>query len=514
MTTYSFANTYIYRDKPAFVSTIDCMFSPLSTIFDGKTVDLLSGIEKIPAKSWVNSPHMKVATLVSILALSIVFPAFGAVFAIGAVLKAGCSFWEKTRVLIELEQTSRASKKFQEHYGEHKYSEAISVLEIRPQLAPRWKNELLDIGNQFAKSDAHIGQLPKVSEIYASNNESIALFRHIMETKFKQDMLNFNIRHIDQWINNLGLSNQEAIIYCYSIIDLFKPEEEDAFLTKMLKLNAGIGIIDIFENYKLEFNQPQPKSTVENKSEYDFLFSSEILYNFDGMLVKNALLEKIKINKPVYNQFLQNKNDFQHLSYLVSAIRNVKKLEADIQQVRPQLNEKHFNVDNPVANLKYKKKIIAHAKLFLERIEDLHYKGNKQINRHKGRRRRKLPFLSERLNFFMSIKQKNIKTLHTFYKDSLQLAEELLTQSENTLKFNAVKFKISVSLFKADISCDVGHYHRPPDDLVFKLYMEYFNLLKGQFEFIDKVFDLICLFEDLNIEHQENNPHINPKESN
>ena len=272
---------------------------------------------------------------------------------------------------------------------------------MRPQLALQRKNEFLEIGNHLAKSEACVSHLSKLCQIYATNNETLALFRHIIETKFKQDIFNFNLKHIEQWINTLGLVDKKTIIYCYSIIDLFKPAAEDDFLTRMLKLNAGIGIIDIFVHYNSGLSQTENKTTnnvvntqeIENEvdiqSEYEAPLNNKTTQNFDGALFKGLLLEKISDNIADYNQIFNNQDSIQHLSYLVTAIRNVKNLENDINQVLPQLDAKQFNIHNPVANLKYKKKIIAHATLFLERIEDLHYKGKKQSKR--------LPLLSTHL---------------------------------------------------------------------------------------------------------------------
>lgn len=498
---YSYIHNYTYQDKPLFIDTIDLMFSPLRTIFEGKNVDLLSGKEAIPAKSWMNSPYMKIATIISIIAMTVVFPIIGSAFTIGLALKAGCCVWEKKKVTSEIEHIFKVLTTFQNNYDSKEYVKALSALETRPQLGARCRKELLDIANVFSQSEDTFPLLPKLYQLYSVDNDSINLFRQIIETKFKQDMIGFDLKHIEEWIKNLELSDKETFIYCISIIDLFKPEDDDPFLVKMAKLNAGFGIIKIFAEYKQNLHRVElvePILYSQNFFANPFYFQRmqpKKLENFNTELVRGSLLDSIHKNKIIYTQFLNSDSDRQHLSYLISAIRKVKKLEDDINQILPQLDEKHFNPKNPVENLKYKKKIITHAMLFLDRIGTLCYTDAKK--------RKRLPVLSKQLISFIQSKRKNIDSNYEYYAEALKLAGELLTESENNLKFNNVKFELSVLRIKQKIYGEVGELYFPADNPINDLYREYYLTFRSQFDFIDRVLTLVSHIENLNIEEKQ-----------
>lgn len=497
MEPYSCLHTYTYQGKPQFIKSVDLIFSPVRAVFKGKTVDLLNGNETVPVPSWVNSPQMKVATLLSIFALSIIFPPFGIAITTGLILKGICCLWEKKKVTAEIAHISEAILLFQENFKTKKYSESLSILEKKPGLAPRWKNELLVIGNQLALCENTLEHLPKLCEIYSNHHAPIRLFRYIVETKFKKDMLKFDLKHIEQWIKNLQLPNEEAIIYCNSILDLFKPEETDPFLNKMIKLNAGIRIIQLFEQYRQDLPciyAENPAGNMDRSSDFLQCVQEKIKKpkNFDGKRIRNLLLSNLDATKSIYIQLLDSTTDCQHLSHLISAIRNVKNLEIEIDEVRPQLNENSFTPKNPVANLTYKKKIIAKAKSILQKIGTLHYEGKKQ--------RKRLPSLSTPLiSSFLSSKIKNIDSNCEFYNLSLNMAENFLTQSEDTLKFNAVKFKSAISNLAKQRYGEVGELCFDSSNPIHELYREYFCILRKQFDFANKIFDLVCLFDDLTI---------------
>lgn len=487
MYSYSCVDSYSYQEKPPLIETLDLIFSPLRVVFEGRRVDLLTDKSVVPGKSWINSLQMKIVTVVSILAVSILFPPFGVFFSVALVLKAGCCIWEKNKITAEMKITLNARRIFQEQYDSQEYIQALTTLQSRAPLAVHFEKELLEMAHQLITSENNIPHLPKLCQLYSANNDSIHLFRLMVETKFQHDQVGFDLKQIEQLIKNLRIPNKAAIFYCYSVLDLFKPNDTDLFLTKMSKLNAGIGIIKIFEEYR-NSGSADLGVAISNRAELAKFFFKPVNdkpKNFDGKLLQSLLLENIHNDTEIYFDLLKNDANRQHLSYLISAIRNVKNLEGEINQILPQLDKRQLNPQNPVANLKYKKKIIAHAKTFLERIDTLHFRGIKQ--------RKRLPFLSNQFVFFIQSKQKNIDSNYEYNLLALQIAEDLLAESEITFKFDTVKFEIALLEAKQKIYGEIGELYFPPNNLVYELYREYYQTLRHQFDFIEMVFQLVTL---------------------
>lgn len=485
MDSYSITHTYIYKDKPAFISGVDKAFAPLGYFFGGKTIDLLSPRKETETNPSLFSKSTRIAGTISVIALSIFYSLFCAGLGAVLVLKVGCGLWERSRVIDEGKSTLRCNALFRNTYESGRYLEALHALESRPSLATHFSNELLDIGNRLAESEETVEHLSKVSSLYATTNDSIKLFRLILETKFQNNILSFNLGPVKKWIKNLHLSNDAALIYCHSILDLFKIKAKDDFLINIIRLNAGIGIIRTFENYKRK-NPTEPKIADSVIEESNLDQSDICLTNFNGELLKNVLLEDIPDKqKTLYLDVLHNKTSCHHLSSLISALRHVQNLEV-LMDDEARLIETYFDPTNSIGKYEYKKKIAANAKRFLEQISTQHYTHIERTDR--------LPELSNQLNYFIKSKQKNIQSNCEYYNNLLNLAEDLLTQSRFT-KFNTSKFNANMRAFKERIYGETGGPALPQEGFISDLYGEYFLRVKQQLYYIEHA---ICLITQNN----------------
>lgn len=466
---YSCFNKYVYHSKPQLIEAVDWLFYPVQTLFQGRTVNLLSGIEEVPVKSWIHSPIVQVASIVATVTLSFLFPAIGAALAVGVTLKGACFIWERKKVVLELSRISTVVEQFQKNYDSKKYIEALATLEEKPNLASQWKLELLEMATQLAKSNDTLHHLYKLCILYSSTDPSIFLFRHIIQTKFNKDMLNFNLKQIKEWIQNLNISNQEAIIYCFSALDIFKPRENDSLLIKIIKVNAGKEIIDFF----------QDKRKLDEFSYRNKILSESQLSNFDSQLFKDLLLDQISTDKLLYVRLLENPSDCQHLSFLVDGMRRLKAFESNLESTHALLNKK-MDSQSPVDHYIHKKKIVSQARIFLQEIENLNFK-NLNFQKH-------LPALDKLLLAFIRNKRKNAESSIKAFRNLFNVVDQLLGEGEGP------PFDINELPAESDVIYKIyefGEIELVEDNPIHNLYREYYTSLAKQFQLINKLLNLI-----------------------